>query len=122
MSDTDITDVSQFFWTKNEDGYVAYDDCEVDARTHDTDKASEPHTHDEAHIIFMRTGEMHWEVGDEEYDATPGDTIVTPARTEHKFEVVGDEPAKTMCLIAPARPPDEQGQSGAHEITKPDEV
>lgn len=70
----------------------------------------------------MRTVEMYRTVGDEEFHATPGDTIVTPAGIEHKFEVVGDAPSKTVCLIAPTRSPEDQGPSGTHEITKPDEV
>jgi mannose-6-phosphate isomerase-like protein (cupin superfamily) len=121
MSDTDTTDDRRFFETEGEDQHVVYDALEADARTHDADKASEPHTHDETHIIFVRTGEMHWRVGDEEFDAKPGDTIVTPAGTEHKFETISDEPAKTMCLITPARDPEDRGPSGTHEITKPDE-
>lgn len=122
MSDTDTADDSRFFEAEGEDVHAVYEDCEVDARTHDSDKASERHTHDETHIIFMRTGEMHWEVDGEEFDAKPGDTIVTPANTEHKFEVIGGKPSKTLCLIAPARDPDKRGPSGTHEITKPDEV
>ncbi|GAA0197100.1 cupin domain-containing protein [Haladaptatus pallidirubidus] len=122
MTESDTTEYHPFIAIEEGDEHIILEDCEIDARTHGPDKASEPHTHDETHIIFMRTGEMHWEIGDEEYHATPGDTIVTPANTEHKFEVVGDEPSKTLCLIAPARSPEDQGPSGGHEITKPDEV
>ena len=86
------------------------------------DKASTRHTHEETHVIFIRTGEMHWEIDNKEFRAQAGDTIVTPAGVEHRFEVLGDEPSKTLCSIAPARSPAEQGPSGANEITKPDEV
>ena len=106
---------------EEEDEHIVLKDCEMDARTHGPNKASTLHTHDETHIIFMRTGEMEWTVGDEEFHAKPGDTIITPAGTEHKFEVVGGSPSKTSCLIAPARTADEQNPSGTHEITKPDE-
>ncbi|WP_323174238.1 cupin domain-containing protein [Natrialba sp. PRR66] len=122
MTAPDITAYHPFMETAGEDEHIVLEDCEIDARTHDPDKASELHTHAETHVIFVRTGEMHWTVGDDEFNAAPGDTIVTPANTEHKFEVVGDDPSKTVCLIAPARSPEDQGPSGTHEITKPDEV
>ncbi|WP_122090908.1 cupin domain-containing protein [Halalkalicoccus subterraneus] len=122
MTDPNTTPYHPFMATEGDDEHIILKDCEIDARTHDSDKASEPHSHTETHIIFMRTGEMRWEVDGEEFHASPGDTIVTPANTEHKFEVVGGEPSKTLCLIAPARSPEDQGPSGAHETTKPDEV
>jgi mannose-6-phosphate isomerase-like protein (cupin superfamily) len=123
MADSDITEYHPFI--ENEDGddeHFVLEGCEVDIRAHGADKASEPHTHDETHIIFVRTGEMRWEVDGEEFHAEAGDTIVTPPETEHKFEVVGDEPANTTCLIAPDRSAEDRGPSGTHEITKPDEV
>lgn len=122
MADSNTTAYHPFIEREAAGEHTILEDCEIDARTHESDKASELHTHNETHIIFMRTGEMHWEVGDEEFHATPGDTIVTPPDTEHKFEVVGDEPSKTLCLIAPARPTEDQGPSGTHEITKPDDI
>ncbi|MFC6765567.1 cupin domain-containing protein [Natrinema soli] len=122
MTDPNTEAYHPFIETGGADEHIVLEDCEIDARTHDSDKASELHTHDETHIIFIRTGEMHWEVGDEEFHATPGDTIVTPPTTEHKFEVIGDKPSKTLCLIAPARRVEDQGPSGTHEITKPDDI
>jgi len=122
MTETDSTDYNRFVSTASDDQHAILADCEVDARTHGPDKASTKHTHEETHVIFMRTGEMHWEVDGERFHATAGDTIVTPAGVEHRFEVVGGESSKTLCLIAPARAPDEQGPSGANEITKPEEV
>ena len=122
MTGTNSTDYSQFISNESDDQHAVLEDCEVDARTHGPDKASARHTHEETHVIFMRTGEMHWEIGEEEFHAQAGDTIVTPADVEHRFEVVGGAPSKTLCLIAPARSPADQGPSGANEITKPDEV
>ena len=122
MTEPDITEYHPFVESEGEDEHFVLADCEIDARAHGPDKASEPHTHEETHVIFMRTGEMHWEVDGEEFHAEAGDTIVTPPETEHTFEVVGGEPSKTLCLIAPTRSPEDQGPSGTHEITKPDEV
>lgn len=122
MKQTDITDYSQFMTTASEDEHIIFDDCEVDARTHGPDKASKRHSHEETHIIFVRTGTMYWEVEDETLEAGPGDTIVTPPGVEHEFEVVGDEPAKTLCIIAPARSPEEQTGRKSNEITKPERI
>ena len=122
MTEPDTTAYHPFIGSEDEDEHIVLEDCEVDVRAHGPDKASEPHTHEETHIIFVRTGEMHWEVEGEEFHAEAGDTIVTPPETEHEFEVVGGEPANTTCLIAPSRSSEDQGPSGTHEITKPEEV
>ena len=122
MAEPDTTAYHPFIGSEDEDEHIVLEDCEVDVRAHGPDKASEPHTHEETHIIFVRTGEMRWEVEGEEFHAEAGDTIVTPPETEHEFEVVGGEPANTTCLIAPSRSSEDQGPSGTHEITKPEEV
>ncbi|WP_435077135.1 cupin domain-containing protein [Halococcus sp. AFM35] len=122
MTESDITEYHPFIGSEDEDEHMVLADCEMDIRAHGADKASEPHSHNETHIIFVRTGEMRWEVDGEEFHAEAGDTVVTPPETEHMFEVVGNEPANTTCLIAPARSAGDQGSSGTHEITKPDEV
>ena len=62
------------------------------------------------------------EVEGEEFHAEAGDTILTPPETEHEFEVVGDEPANTMCPIASFGSTEDQGPSGMHEVTEPEEV
>lgn len=122
MTEPELTEYHPFIGSEDDDQHIVLEDGEVDVRSHDADKASERHTHDETHIIFVRTGRMLWEVEGEEFHAEAGDTIVTPPETEHKFEVIGDEPANTTCLIAPTRPSEKRGPSGAHEITKPDEI
>jgi quercetin dioxygenase-like cupin family protein len=122
MTKSDITEYHPFIGSEDEDEHIVLEDGEVDVRAHGADKASELHKHNETHIIFVRTGEMLWEVDGEEFHAKAGDTIVTPAETEHKFEVVGGETANTTCLITPARLTGDRGPSGTHEITKPDEV
>jgi quercetin dioxygenase-like cupin family protein len=57
------------------------------------------HTHDppQDHVIVMRSGRMRWTVEDQTLAAEAGDVIVTPARTAHGYEVLGDEPARVVC-------------------------
>jgi mannose-6-phosphate isomerase-like protein (cupin superfamily) len=38
------------------------------------------------------------------FDAAPGDVTVTPAGTAHGYEVIGDEPARVVCVDSPTRP------------------
>jgi quercetin dioxygenase-like cupin family protein len=52
----------------------------------------------------MRSGRMRWTVEDETLEAEPGDVIVTPAGTSHGYEVLGDEPARVVCIDSPKRP------------------
>ena len=57
--------------------------------------------HEEAHIVFMRTGRMRWGVDGEERETEPGDMIVTPGGVPHSYEVLDDEPSKIICVTAP---------------------
>ena len=43
------------------------------------------------------------QVEDQSLDAGPGDVIVTPAGTAHSYEVLGDEPARVVCVDSPPR-------------------
>jgi mannose-6-phosphate isomerase-like protein (cupin superfamily) len=47
---------------------------------------------------------MRWTIADQSLDAEPGDVIVTPAGTAHSYEVLGDEPARVVCVDSPVRP------------------
>jgi mannose-6-phosphate isomerase-like protein (cupin superfamily) len=51
----------------------------------------------------MRSARTRWTVEDESLDVGPGDVIVTPAGS-HGYEVLGDEPARVVCVDSPARP------------------
>jgi len=51
----------------------------------------------------MRSGRMRWTVEDQTLDAAPGDVIVTPAGVAHGYEVLGDEPARVVCVDSPKR-------------------
>ena len=52
----------------------------------------------------MRSGRMRWTVDGQSLEAGPGDVIVTPAGTAHAYEVLGDEPARVVCVDSPQRP------------------
>ena len=56
------------------------------------------------HVIVMRPGRMRWTVEGETLDANPGDGIVTPAGTAHSYEVLGEQPARVVCIDSPTRP------------------
>ena len=55
-------------------------------------------------VIIMRSGRMRWTVEDQSLEAEPGDMIITPAGTAHGYEVLGDEPARVVCIDSPKRP------------------
>jgi quercetin dioxygenase-like cupin family protein len=58
----------------------------------------------EDHVIVMRSGRMRWTVEEQTLDAEPCDVIVTPAGTAHGYEVLGDQPARVVCIDSPTRP------------------
>ena len=74
--------------------------------THPIGQVKEMHVHDppQDHVIIIRSGRMRWTVEDQSLDAGPGDVIVTPAGTAHSYEVLGDEPARVVCIDSPVRP------------------
>ena len=73
---------------------------------HKPGEKTELHTHEEDHILGMRSGRMRWTVDGQTVDAEAGDVIVAPAGIEHGFEVLGDEPVKLLCVEAPNPEPD----------------
>jgi quercetin dioxygenase-like cupin family protein len=74
--------------------------------THPAGQVKEMHVHDppQDHVIVIRSGRMRWTVEGETLDAEAGDVIVTPAGTAHSYEVLGDEPARVVCIDSPPRP------------------
>lgn len=73
---------------------------------HQPGESADLHTHDEDHILVMRSGRMRWTVDGETVEAEAGDVILAPSGTEHAFEVLGDEPAKLMCIESPNPEPE----------------
>jgi quercetin dioxygenase-like cupin family protein len=82
------------------------DHVEVHLVTHPVGQVKPMHTHDppQDHVIVMRSGRMRWTVEDQTLEAEAGDVIVTPAGTAHGYEVLGDEPARVVCIDSPALP------------------
>jgi quercetin dioxygenase-like cupin family protein len=89
-----------------EDEGMWLDHVEVHLVTHPVGQVKEMHVHDppQDHVIVMRSGRMRWTVEDQTLDAQAGDVIVTPAGTAHGYEVLGDEPARVVCIDSPKRP------------------
>ncbi len=102
---TDKANYSRFARPDSEDEGIWLDHVEVHLVTHPVAQVKGPHTHDppQDHVIVIRSGRMRWTVEDQSLDAGPGDVIVTPAGTAHSYEVLGDEPARVVCVDSPPR-------------------
>jgi quercetin dioxygenase-like cupin family protein len=103
---TGKTDYRRFARPDSEDEGIWLDHVEVHLVTHPVGQVKEMHTHDppQDHVIVIRSGRMRWTVEDQSLDAEPGDVIVTPAGTAHGYEVLGDEPARVVCVDSPPKP------------------
>ena len=103
---SDTSDYSRFVRPDGEDEGIWLDHVEVHLVTPPVGQVKEPHVHDppQDHVIVIRAGRMRWTVEGESLDAGPGDVIVTPAGVAHSYEVLGDEPAKVVCIDSPKRP------------------
>ena len=102
---TDKTNYSRFARPDSEDEGIWLDNVEIHLVTHPVGQVKESHTHDppQDHVIVIRSGRMRWTVEDQSLDAGPGDVIVTPAGTAHSYEVLGNEPARVVCIDSPPR-------------------
>jgi len=102
---TDKSSYSRFVRPSDEDEGIWLDYVEVHLVTHPVGQVKEMHVHDppQDHVITIRSGRMRWTVDGETLDAGPGDVIVTPAATPHSYEVLGDEPARVVCVDSPVR-------------------
>lgn len=103
---SDKSDYSRFSTPDADDEGIWLDYAEVHLVTHPVGQIKELHVHDppQDHVITIRSGRMRWTVDGESFDAGPGDVIVTPAGIAHSYEVLGDEPAKVVCVDSPAVP------------------
>ena len=102
---TDKSSYSRFVRPSDEDEGIWLDYVEVHLVTHPVGQVKEMHVHDppQDHVITIRSGRMRWTVDGETLDAGPGDVIVTPAGTPHSYEVLGDKPARVVCVDSPVR-------------------
>jgi quercetin dioxygenase-like cupin family protein len=103
---SDTSDYSRFVRPDDEDEGIWLEHVEVHLVTHPVGQVKERHVHDppQDHVIVIRSGRMRWTVEGESRDAGPGDVIVTPAGVAHSYEVLGNEPAKVVCIDSPKRP------------------
>jgi quercetin dioxygenase-like cupin family protein len=103
---SDRTNYRRFARPSSDDEGMWLDYVEVHLVTHPVGQVKEMHVHDppQDHIIVIRSGRMRWTVEDKSFDAEAGDVIVTPAGTAHAYEVLGDEPARVVCIDSPKRP------------------
>ena len=65
---------------------------------HPAAQVVDTHTHEEAHLIFVRQGKINFQVQGQTYAMAAGDTLVVPPNTPHSFTVIGDSPCRTACL------------------------
>lgn len=73
---------------------------------HAPGESAELHTHEEDHILVMRSGRMRWTVEGETVETGAGDVVVVPSGIDHAFEVLGDEPVKLLCIESPNPEPE----------------
>src|SRR5690606_8564772 len=85
--------------TPNED--IMLSSVAVYVFSHGPGEVAELHTHDEHHVLVMRSGRMRWTVEGETIDAEAGTVIVAPAGTRHGYEVLGDETVRILCIESP---------------------
>ena len=61
------------------------------------------HVHPEQEELFeILAGELQFKVGKNTIVAKPGDRVLVPAGTAHKFENIGNETAHFVCEVSPA--------------------
>ncbi len=53
-------------------------------------------------VYFVITGTVTFKVGDDVFEAGPGDLVVKPRGVAHAFWNAGDEPARILEIISPA--------------------
>ena len=56
------------------------------------------HPYDETWVVI--DGNLSFQAGDEQFDAGPGDIVVVPPVTPHKFINHGPRPANLVCIHA----------------------
>ena len=103
---TDKTDYSRFVRPNSEDEGIWLDHLEVHLVTHPVGQIKEMHAPDPPldHTSTSRAGGRRWRGAAQRRDAGRGVGIGTPAGVAHSYEVLGDEPARVVCVDSPRRP------------------
>jgi quercetin dioxygenase-like cupin family protein len=60
------------------------------------------HSHPYSETFLLQSGRARFELGGEHVEAAPGDVVVAPPETPHKFQVVGDERLHMVTIHAAA--------------------
>lgn len=88
------------------DEWIMLPSVAVYVNNHPPGDSADLHTHEEDHILVMRSGRMRWTVDGETVESGAGDVILVPSGVEHSFEVLGDEPVKLLCVESPNPEPE----------------
>jgi quercetin dioxygenase-like cupin family protein len=67
--------------------------------THPPGLLRERHTHDETHLIIVRSGKMSFKVDGQTQEVGPGDIVLIPPGVHHSSEVLCESPSSVMCLV-----------------------
>ena len=57
----------------------------------------------EDEMLYVLDGELHGYCDDEQWTATPGTFVFVRRDRPHGFTVIGDEPARALVIVGPAR-------------------
>lgn len=61
------------------------------------------HAHAEEQIVYLVSGRLAYSIEDAHYELPPGDVLHIPGGVRHRSEVLGEAPAVTLDVFAPAR-------------------
>lgn len=57
------------------------------------------HTNSVEHEQYVLTGRAKVKIGEEVFEAGPGDVLLIPAGEPHSYETIGDEAYSFLCLV-----------------------
>lgn len=62
-----------------------------------------PHSHPFEQVVYIVQGRIRFHVGDDVFEAGPGNLIRIPPDVEHYGEPIGDEPVLNLDVFSPIR-------------------
>lgn len=57
------------------------------------------HTNSVEHEQYVLSGRAKVKIGEETFDAGPGDVLLIPAGVPHSYATIGNEPYSFLCLV-----------------------